>query len=63
MASVSNITVDITHEIIHDQLWKLAEAFYEQSGVKIEDVRIDWYDGWGIPSYIKEVKIETTKRK
>ena len=41
MASVSNITVDITHEIIHDQLQKLAEALYEQSGVKLEDVRID----------------------
>ena len=61
MASVSNITVDITHEIIHDQLKKLAIALYEQSGVKLEDVRIDWVIGVG-RDHISDIKIYTTKR-
>lgn len=58
MATTENSTI----ETIHDQIKKLAETFYEQSGVKLEDVRLDWYDGMGIPSFIMDVKIETTKR-
>ena len=61
MASVSNITVDFTHELIHDQIKKLATALYEQSGVKLQDVRLDWVIGIG-RDHIYEVKIYTTKR-
>lgn len=62
MAHLETIKVDTIQETIHDQIKKLAEIVYEQSGVKLEDVRIDWYDGLGIPSFIQDVKIETTKR-
>lgn len=63
MTTVETLTVDIIQETIHDQIKKLAETVYEQSGVKLEDVRISWYDYLGVPSYIAEIKIETTKRK
>ena len=62
MATINTIKVDIIQETIHDQIKKLTETVYEQSGVKLEDIRISWYDYLGVPSYITEIKIETTKR-
>jgi hypothetical protein len=63
MASLEKITVDVTQEIIHDQIKKLAEALYEQSKVKLTDVRIDWHDFTRISSYIEEIRIETSKKR
>ena len=62
MASVSKVTVDFTHEIIHDQIKKLAKTLYDQSGVKLEDVRIDSTDMMMGQSYITDIKIYTSKR-
>jgi hypothetical protein len=62
MAIKETSTVDATPEIIHDHIRKLADAIYAKSGVKLEDVRINWYDVGFDDSIIANIKIETTKR-
>ena len=59
MVDAKEIKIDVVHEIIHDQIRALAEALYEQSGIKLKDVSIDWSS---YPSTIQEIKIYTTKR-
>lgn len=63
MSTINTITVDIVQETIHDQIKKLAEALYKQSKVKLEDVKIDWYEYFGVTPYITNIKVKTTKRK
>lgn len=35
MATIDKLTIDIAQETLHDQIKKLAETFYKQSGIKV----------------------------
>ncbi len=62
MATIDKITIDIVQETLHDQIKKLAETFYKQSGVRLESVDISWSYSFGTPPEPYSISIKTSKR-
>ena len=62
MATIDKITIDIVQETLHDQIKKLAETFYKQSGVRAESIDIIWGFGFGPLDETDKISIKTSKR-
>lgn len=62
MATIDKITIDVVQETLHDQIKKLAETFYKQSGIRVESIDISWGSGWNPLDGPDTISIKTSKR-
>ncbi len=62
MAIIDKITIDSVQETLHAQIKKLAETFYNHSGIRLWSIDISWGVGWDLLDEPDTIIIKTSKR-